>query len=194
MAIELPELPYAKDALAPHISPETLDFHYGAHHATYVKNLNNLIRDTEFAGASLEDIVSKATGGIFNNAAQVWNHTFYWNSLSPDGGGEPTGKAKEAIDQTFGSFAKFKEEFSSKAATLFGSGWCWLVRNPDGSISIEQTQNAGTPLTEGKHPLLTCDVWEHAYYIDYRNARPKYLEAFWNLVNWSFLERNLTSK
>ncbi len=191
MAIELPDLPYPKGALAPHISAETLDFHYGKHHTTYVKNLNNLIQNTDFASASLEDIVRKAEGGIFNNAAQVWNHTFYWNSLSPDGGGEPSGAAKTAVDQAFGSFDKFKEEFTGKSITLFGSGWCWLVKNSDGSLSIEQTQNAGTPLTEGKTPLLTCDVWEHAYYIDYRNARPKYLESYWNLVNWSFLEANL---
>ncbi len=194
MAIELPELPYPKDALAPYISAETIDFHYGAHHATYVKNLNNLIRDTEFAEASLEDIICKAGGGIFNNAAQVWNHTFYWNSLSPDGGGEPTGRVKDALDQAYGSYAKFQEEFTAKAATLFGSGWCWLVKNPGGSLSIEQTQNAGNPITEGKKPLLTCDVWEHAYYIDYRNARPKYLESYWKLVNWSFLDRNLGEK
>jgi Fe-Mn family superoxide dismutase len=194
MAIELPELPYPKDGLAPHISAETIDFHYGAHHATYVKNLNNLIRDTEFANASLEDIISKAEGGIFNNAAQIWNHTFYWNSLSPDGGGEPTGSVKDALDQAYGSFAKFKEEFATKAATLFGSGWCWLVKSPDGTLSIEQTKDAGNPMTEGKKPLITCDVWEHAYYIDYRNARPKYVEAFWNLVNWSFLESNLGGK
>jgi Fe-Mn family superoxide dismutase len=191
MAIELPELPYAKDSLAPHISPETIDFHYGAHHATYVKNLNNLIRDTEFAEASLEDIICKAGGGIFNNAAQVWNHTFYWNSLSPDGGGAPTGKVKEALDQAYGSYAKFQEAFTGKAATLFGSGWCWLVKNSDGTLAIEQTHDAGNPITEGKKPLLTCDVWEHAYYIDYRNARPKYLESYWNLVNWSFLDSNL---
>jgi Fe-Mn family superoxide dismutase len=191
MAIELPDLPYPKDALAPHISAETLEFHHGKHHATYVKNLNNLIQNTDFASASLEDIVRKADGGIFNNAAQVWNHTFYWNSLSPDGGGEPGGKAKAAIDQAFGSFEKFKEEFTGKSTTLFGSGWCWLVKSSDGSLSVEQTQNAGTPLTEGKTPLLTCDVWEHAYYIDYRNARPKYLESYWNLVNWRFLEANL---
>ena len=194
MAIELPELPYPKDGLAPHISAETIDFHYGAHHATYVKNLNNLIRDTEFANASLEDIISKAQGGIFNNAAQIWNHTFYWNSLSPDGGGAPAGSVKDALDQAYGSFAKFKEEFSTKAATLFGSGWCWLVRNPDGTLSIEQTKDAGNPMTEGKKPLITCDVWEHAYYIDYRNARPKYIEAFWNLVNWGFLGSNLGGK
>jgi Fe-Mn family superoxide dismutase len=191
MAIELPELPYPKGALAPYISAETIDFHYGAHHATYVKNLNNLISDTEFAEASLDDIVRNAGGGIFNNAAQVWNHTFYWNSLSPEGGGEPTGRVKEALDQAYGSYAKFQEEFTAKAATLFGSGWCWLVQNPDGSLSIEQTQNADNPITERKKPLITCDVWEHAYYIDYRNARPKYLESYWKLVNWSFLDCNL---
>jgi Fe-Mn family superoxide dismutase len=191
MAFELPELPYPKDALVPHISRETLDFHYGKHHATYVANLNKLVTGTQFENETLESIITKAEGGIFNNAAQVWNHTFYWNSLSPDGGGEPTGAALDAIEGAFGSFTDFRESFAGKAATLFGSGWCWLVKNPDGSLSIEQTQNAGNPLTAGQTPLLTCDVWEHAYYIDYRNARPKYIEAFWNLVNWRFLEENL---
>ena len=190
MAIELPELPYAKDALAPHISAETIDFHYGAHHATYVKNLNNLIRDTEFAEARLEDIIAKADGGLFNNAAQVWNHTFYWNSLSPDGGGEPTGNVKDVLDQTYGSFAKFKEAFTTKAATLFGSGWAWVVKDGD-KLAIVQTKDADNPMTKGQKPILTCDVWEHAYYIDYRNARPKYIEAFWSLINWEFMEKNL---
>ena len=193
MKHELPELPYPSDALEPHISAETLAFHHGKHHRTYVDKLNELIVGTPHEEAALEEIIRNASGGIFNNAAQIWNHTFYWNSLSPDGGGEPTGAAKAALDQAYGSFGKFKEEFSGKAATLFGSGWCWLVKNADGSLSIEQTQNAGSPITEGKKPLITCDVWEHAYYIDYRNARPKYIEAFWNLVNWSFLERNLGS-
>jgi Fe-Mn family superoxide dismutase len=191
MSFELPELPYSRDALAPHISSETLDFHYGKHHAAYVANLNKLVQGTEFERASLEDIIRKAQGGIFNNAAQVWNHTFYWNSLSPRGGGEPGGAAKDAIVSAFGSVESFKETFTQKAATLFGSGWCWLVRNPDGTLAIEQTQNAGNPMTGGATPLLTCDVWEHAYYIDYRNARPRYIEAFWNLVNWSFLEKNI---
>ncbi|MDT8406968.1 MAG: superoxide dismutase [Fe] [Methylococcales bacterium] len=190
MAFELPALPYAKNALAPHISEETLEFHYGKHHQTYVTNLNNLVTGTEFAGKSLEEIVKAATGGIFNNAAQVWNHTFYWNSLSPNGGGEPTGGLANAINRSFGSFAEFKEKFTQCAVTTFGSGWAWLVKNPDGSLALVSTSNAATPLTEGQTPLLTCDVWEHAYYVDYRNARPKYLEAFWNLVNWEFAAQN----
>lgn len=191
MAITLPELPYAKDALTPHISPETLEFHYGKHHAGYVTKLNAAIEGTPLAEKSLEEIVRTSEGGVFNNAAQVWNHTFYWNSLSPQGGGEPTGAIKEAIDKNFGSFAEFQEKFTQAAATLFGSGWAWLVKNSDGSLSIEQTTNAETPLTKGQTPLLTCDVWEHAYYIDYRNARPDYIKAFWNLVNWDFANKNL---
>ncbi len=190
MAFELPALPYAKDALAPHISAETIEFHYGKHHQTYVTNLNNLIPGTEFEGLSLEDIVKKSSGGIFNNAAQVWNHTFYWNSLSPNGGGAPTGGLANAIDRTFGSFEKFKEEFTKTAVTTFGSGWAWLVKNPNGTLELVSTSNAGSPLTAGQTPLLTCDVWEHAYYIDFRNLRPKYLEAFWALVNWEFASAN----
>lgn len=190
MAFELPELLYAKNALAPHISEETLEFHYGKHHQTYVTNLNNLVPGTEFEGSSLEDIVTKSSGGIFNNAAQIWNHTFYWNSLSPKGGGEPTGALADEINKTFGSFVEFKEAFSKCAITTFGSGWGWLVKNADGSLALVSTSNAGCPLTEGQTPLLTCDVWEHAYYIDYRNARPKYLEAFWALVNWDFAAAN----
>lgn len=193
MAFSLPELPYAKDALAPHISEETINFHYGKHHQTYITNLNNLIPGTEFENLSLEDIVKKSSGGIFNNAAQVWNHTFYWNSLSPAGGGEPQGELAGAIDKTFGSFAKFKEEFTKCAVTTFGSGWAWLVRNADGSLALVSTGNAGCPLTTSQTPLLTCDVWEHAYYIDYRNARPSYLEAFWALVNWKFAEANYSA-
>jgi Fe-Mn family superoxide dismutase len=188
---KLPELPYAKDALAPHISAETIEFHYGKHHAAYVANLNKLIAGTEYADASLEDIVKKASGGLFNNAAQVWNHTFYWNCLSPKGGGEPTGALAEAINKSFGSFAAFKEKMSAAAVTQFGSGWAWLVKNADGSLAIEQTANAGTPLKDGKKPILTIDVWEHAYYVDYRNARPAYVEAFWKLVNWQFATANL---
>ena len=184
MAFELPALPYANDALAPHISPETIEYHYGKHHQTYVTNLNNLVPGTEFEGLSLEEIVKKSSGGIFNNAAQVWNHTFYWNSLSPNGGGEPTGGLANAIDRTFGSFEKFKEEFTKCAVTTFGSGWAWLVKNANGTLELVSTSNAACPLTAGQTPILTCDVWEHAYYIDYRNARPKYLEAFWALVNW----------
>ena len=181
----LPELPYARDALAPYISKETLDFHYGKHHAAYVANLNKLVKGTDFEGMSLEEIVKKAKPGpVFNNAAQVWNHTFYWNCLSPKGGGEPSGDLAEAIQKAFGSPAKFRDQFTNSAVTLFGSGWAWLVRNPDGGLAIEATSNAGNPMTAGATPLLTCDVWEHAYYIDYRNARPKYVEAFWKLVNW----------
>jgi superoxide dismutase, Fe-Mn family len=187
MAIELPALPYAKNALEPHISAETIDFHYGKHHQAYVTNLNNLIKGTEFEEADLETIVKKSSGGMFNNAAQVWNHTFYWNCLAPNGGGEPSGKLAEAITAAFGSFAAFKEQFTQTAITTFGSGWAWLVQRPDGSLGLVSTPNAATPLTGSDTPLLTCDVWEHAYYIDYRNARPKYVEAFWNLVNWDFV-------
>ncbi len=191
MAFELPALPYAKDALAPHISAETIEYHYGKHHKAYVDNLNKLVAGTEYEGKSLEDIIRSATGGIFNNAAQVWNHTFYWNCLSPNGGGEPSGALADAIAKAFGSFADFKEKFSTTAITTFGSGWAWLVKKPDGSLAVTSTSNAGNPLTDGDKPLLTCDVWEHAYYIDYRNARPKYVEAFWNLVNWEFVASNL---
>ena len=179
----LPELPYAMDALAPHISQETLEYHYGKHHATYVTNLNNLIKGTEFENASLEDIVKKSTGGVFNNAAQIWNHTFYWNSLSPNGGGTPAGMLAEAINAKFGSFDAFKDAFTKSAVGNFGSSWTWLVKKSDGSVDIVNTSNAATPLTTHDKPLLTCDLWEHAYYIDYRNARPKYMETFWNLVN-----------
>ncbi|HBA64682.1 MAG TPA: superoxide dismutase [Fe] [Methylococcaceae bacterium] len=193
MAYELPALPYAKDALAPHISEETLEFHYGKHHQTYVTNLNNLVPGTEFDGLPLEEIVVKSSGGIFNNAAQIWNHTFYWNSLSPNGGGEPTGDLANAINRAFGSFDEFKAAFTKCAVTTFGSGWAWLVKNKDGSLALVSTGNAGCPLTEGQTPLLTCDVWEHAYYIDYRNARPAYLEAFWALVNWDFASANYTA-
>ena len=191
MKHELPELPYAKNALEPHISAETLEYHHDKHHATYVNNLNNLVPGTEFEGKSLEEIITSApAGGVFNNAAQVWNHTFYWNCLSPNGGGEPTGAVADAINKAFGSFTDFKEKFSTSAATNFGSGWTWLVKNSDGSVEIANTSNAGCPLSDGKTPLLTCDVWEHAYYIDYRNLRPKYVEAFWNLVNWEFVAQN----
>ncbi len=191
MAHTLPALPYALDALAPHISQETLEFHYGKHHQTYVTNLNNLIAGTEFENASLEDIIKKSSGGVFNNAAQVWNHTFYWNSLSPNGGGEPTGALLEAINAKWGSVAAFKEAFNKSGAGNFGSGWTWLVKKEDGTLDIVNTSNAATPLTGNDKPLLTCDVWEHAYYIDYRNARPKYLETFWNIVNWEFAAANL---
>jgi Fe-Mn family superoxide dismutase len=191
MAFTLPALPYELDALAPHISKETLEFHYGKHHQTYVTNLNNLVAGTEFENASLEDIVRKSSGGVFNNAAQVWNHTFYWNSLSPKGGGEPSGKLLDAINGKWGTVAAFKEAFNKSAAGNFGSGWTWLVKKQDGSLDIVNTSNAATPLTTSDVPLLTCDVWEHAYYIDYRNARPKYLENFWSLVNWEFAAANL---
>lgn len=191
MPFTLPELPYAKNALAPHISEETLEYHYGKHHQAYVTNLNNLVPGTEFENMSLEEIIKKSSGGVFNNAAQIWNHTFYWNCLSPNGGGEPTGVLLEKIKQAFGSFAEFKEKFSELSIKTFGSGWGWLVQNADGSLALVSTSNAGTPMTNGQTALLTCDVWEHAYYIDYRNARPKYVEAFWSLVNWKFVESNL---
>jgi len=191
MAIELPALPYDRTALEPHISAETIDYHYGKHHQTYVTNLNNLIKGTELENADLETIVKKSCGGMFNNAAQVWNHTFYWNGLKPGGGGEPTGKLAELITKTWGSFAAFKEEFTKTAIGTFGSGWAWLVQRPDGSLGLVSTSNAATPLTGDDNPLLTIDVWEHAYYIDYRNARPKYIEAFWNLVNWDFAASRL---
>jgi Fe-Mn family superoxide dismutase len=191
MAFTLPELPYAKDALVPHLSVETLEFHHGKHHNAYVTNLNNLVPGTEFEGKSLEDIIKTSSGGIFNNAAQIWNHTFYWHSLSPKGGGAPTGKVGEAINKTWGSFDKFKEEFNKMAVGNFGSSWTWLVKKADGSLAIVNTSNAGTPITEkGVTPLITVDLWEHAYYIDYRNLRPKYLEGFWSLVNWDFANAN----
>lgn len=190
MAHELPALPYAMDALAPHISKETLEYHYGKHHNAYVTNLNKLIEGTDFANVSLEETVRNATGGMFNNAAQIWNHTFYWHCLSPSGGGAPQGDLAKAIDKSFGSFDEFKSEFSNKAVTLFGSGWAWLVRRDDGTLAIEQTANADTPLTGADKPLMTCDVWEHAYYVDYRNARPDYVKAFWKLVNWDFVADN----
>ncbi|HXH64542.1 MAG TPA: superoxide dismutase [Fe] [Mariprofundaceae bacterium] len=190
MSFELPPLPYAQNALEPHISAETLEYHYGKHHSTYVTNLNKLTEGTDNAGKSLEEIIKSASGGLFNNAAQVWNHTFYWNCLSPNGGGAPTGALAAAIDAAFGSFDAFKEKFSTSAATNFGSGWTWLVKGADGKLAIVNTSNAGCPITDGVTPVLTCDVWEHAYYIDYRNARPKYVEAFWKLVNWEFAAAN----
>jgi Fe-Mn family superoxide dismutase len=190
MTFQLPELPYALDALAPNISRETLEYHHGKHHQAYVNNLNNLIPSTNYEGLSLEEIIKQSSGGVFNNAAQVWNHTFYWNCLTPNSTGKPSGALAEAIDNTFGSFDKFKENFSKTAIGTFGSGWAWLVKNPDGSIELLSSSNAGTPMTQGKTALLTCDVWEHAYYIDYRNARPTYVEKFWELVNWQFVEEN----
>lgn len=188
----LPKLPFANDALAPNISAETIEYHYGKHHKTYVDNINRLIQGTEWADRSLEDIIKKAPpGGIFNNAAQVWNHTFYWNGLSPQGGGEARGETADALIKTFGTLKDFQDKFTNAAVTLFGSGWAWLVKNPDGSLAIESTSNAGNPLRDGKKPLLVCDVWEHAYYIDYRNARAKYLESFWKIVSWDFVAANL---
>ncbi len=190
MKHELPDLPYAKNSLEPHISAETLEYHHDKHHAKYVANLNDLVDGTEFADLPLEDVIRQSTGKIFNNAAQAWNHAFYWDCLSPQGGGKPQGALAEAIDRQFGSFEQFQEKFNDSATSLFGSGWTWLVQDPDGRLAIESGGNADTPLADGgKKPLLTCDVWEHAYYIDYRNARPKYLEAFWNLVNWSLVNQ-----
>ncbi|HHQ4455554.1 superoxide dismutase [Fe] [Aeromonas hydrophila] len=194
MAFELPALPYAINALEPHISQETLEYHHGKHHNTYVVNLNNLMPGTEFEGKSLEEIIKTSTGGIFNNAAQIWNHTFYWHCLSPNGGGEPTGALADAITKAFGSFAEFKDAFTKSAIGNFGSSWTWLVKKADGSLAIVNTSNAGCPLTEaGTTPLLTVDLWEHAYYIDFRNLRPKYMETFWTLVNWEFVAKNLAA-
>ena len=186
----LPQLPYSLDALSPHISKETLEYHYGKHHQTYVTNLNNLIKETEFADSSLEEIIKKSSGGVFNNAAQIWNHTFYWHSLSPQGGGEPTGALKDAINKKWGSFDEFKKAFTQTCVGTFGSGWGWLVKTPAGELELVSTSNAATPLTTANKPLVTCDVWEHAYYIDYRNSRPNYMDAFWKLVNWEFASKN----
>lgn len=190
----LPALPWARDALQPHISQETIDYHYGKHHQTYVTKLNGLVEQKpELEGKSLEELMEahKAGGPVFNNAAQIWNHTFYWNSLSPNGGGAPTGAIGEKINAQFGSFEKFQEQFTGACVNHFGSGWAWLCLNKDGSLSIDQTHDAGCPLLEGKTPLLTCDVWEHAYYVDYRNVRPDYVKAWWNLVNWEFANKNM---
>lgn len=192
MSFELPALPYERDALAPHISAETIDYHYGKHHQAYVTNLNKLIDGTDHSGKSLEEIIRSSDGGLFNNAAQVWNHTFYWNSLSPNGGGAPSGELADAINAAFGSFEEFKEKFTASAAGNFGSGWTWLVKNSSGALEIANTSNAGTVITdESVTPLLTCDVWEHAYYVDYRNARPEYLKNFWEIINWEFAASNL---
>ena len=190
MAFELPALPYEKNALEPHISAETLEYHYGKHHQAYVTKLNDLTDGSPDANKSLEEIIKSASGNLFNQAAQVWNHTFYWHCLSPQGGGEPSGALGEAISAKFGSFDKFKEEFNAKAAGNFGSGWTWLIKTDDGGVDILNTDDADTPIAHGKTPLLTIDVWEHAYYIDYRNARPKYLEAVWNVINWDFVSQN----
>ena len=192
MAFSLPDLPYPKDALAPHISPETLEFHHGKHHAGYVAKLNAAVeQDASLQGKSLEEVIKAAKGGVYNNAAQVWNHTFYWNSMSPNGGGEPTGKLAEAITRDFGSVDAFKTQFTATAGGHFASGWAWLVKKPDGKLAIVDTHDAATVATTENTPLLTCDVWEHAYYIDYRNARPDYIKAWWNLVNWDFAAKNL---
>lgn len=193
VSIMLPPLPYEKNALQPHISEETLMYHYEKHHNTYVINLNKLIVGTEFESCTLEEIVKKSTGAIFNNAAQVWNHTFYWHCLSPQGGGEPTGALLSAIERAFGSFDAFKEQFTQTALTTFGSGWAWLVQDEQGQLKIVSTSNAGSPMTSGLTAMLTCDVWEHAYYIDYRNMRADYVKAFWSLVNWSFVESHFKS-
>lgn len=190
MAHQLPELPYPKNALAPYFSEETLNYHYGKHHQAYVTNLNKLVEATDLADKNLGQLIKTTDGAVFNNAAQVFNHTFYWHSLNPKGGGEPSGRFADALIKQFGSIEKFKDEFTQKALGLFGSGWCWLVKNEHGQMEIVQTFNAGCPITVGKEPLLTCDLWEHAYYVDYRNARAKYIEAFWALVNWDFAAQN----
>ena len=191
MAFSLPPLPYEMNALEPHISSETLEFHYGKHHQTYVNNLNGLVEGTDNASKSLEEIIMSSDGGLFNNAAQVWNHTFYWNCMGPNGGGNPTGSAADAINQAFGSFDNFKDQFSKSAATNFGSGWTWLVKNSSGALEIQNTSNAGCPMTSGNKAVLTIDVWEHAYYVDKRNARPAYIESWWNLVNWDYVNSQL---
>lgn len=188
MTFQLPNLPYEMNALEPYISRETLEYHYGKHHKAYVDNLNKLVEGSDAAKKTLEELIKSSTGGIFNNAAQVWNHTFYWHCMKPHGGGEPSRKLADAIKKAFGSFDAFKELFSKTAATTFGSGWAWLVKNTAGDLEIISASNAANPMTDNKKPLLTCDVWEHAYYIDYRNARPKYIENFWHLVNWEFVE------
>ncbi len=194
MAHTLPDLPYAKNALAPHISEETLEFHYGKHHNAYVTNLNKLIDGTEFADAALEDIIKKSSGGVYNNSAQIWNHTFFWNSMKPNGGGAPTGALANAINAKWGSFDDFKAAFQASAVGNFGSGWTWLVKKADGSVDIVNMGAAGTPLTTGDTALLCIDVWEHAYYIDYRNARPKFVETFLtSLANWDFAGANFTA-
>ena len=190
MEHKLPPLPYAMDALQPHISKETLEFHYGKHHQAYATNLNNLIKGTEFENLSLEEIIKKSSAGVSNNSAQIWNHTFYWNSLSPKGGGKPSGALAAAIDKKWGSFDAFKDAFTKSAVSNFGSGWTWLVKKADGTVDIVNTTGAGTPLTGSDTALITCDVWEHAYYVDYRNRRPDYVGAFWNLVNWEFAAKH----
>jgi len=193
MQHELPPLPYPMDALEPHISKETLEYHYGKHHKTYVDKLNDLIKGTEYENASLEDIIRRADGKIFNNAAQIWNHTFFWNCMTPKSSGKPSGALAQAIDKSFGSFDEFKKKFSTASADLFGSGWTWLVTRDDGSLAIEPLKDAQTPVKSGGKALLTLDVWEHAYYIDYRNKRPDFIAAFWNIVNWEFAAKNFAA-
>lgn len=191
MAFELPALPYAQDALAPHISAETMQYHYGKHHAGYVNKLNAAVeKDAALQGKSLEELITSTSGGVFNNAAQVWNHTFYWNGMSPNGGGAADGAVGDAIAAKWGSFDAFKAEFSAAAGGQFGSGWAWLVKDANGDLQIRATSNAGNPLTDGETPLMTCDVWEHAYYVDQRNGRGDYVQAWWNLVNWDFVNAN----
>ncbi|AFZ82770.1 superoxide dismutase [Candidatus Kinetoplastidibacterium crithidiae] len=188
----LPDLPYKIDSLSPYISKETLEFHYGKHHQTYINNLNSLIQNTEFQEMSLEEIIKKSSGAIFNNAAQVWNHNFYWNSICPDSTKKPEGNLADAINQKWGNFESFKLEFNKQAASNFGSGWTWLVKKSDRSLEILNTSNAGTIVNSNDKAMITCDVWEHAYYIDYRNARVKYLENFWSIINWKFAEQNFS--
>jgi len=187
MNYELPKLPFKLNALEPYISKKTLEFHYGKHHQAYVNNLNRLTQGTKFENKTLEDIIKEAEGGIYNNGAQVWNHTFYFESFSSEGGGEPAGELMEAINKSFGSFSEFKEKFTNAAATLFGSGWVWLIKDNNGKLDVIQESNAGNPIRNGLKPILTCDVWEHAYYLDYQNKRPDYIEAFWNLINWDII-------
>ncbi len=194
MSFQLPDLPFPKDSLKPIISEESFDYHHGKHHNAYVTNLNKLIEGTDFADMDLESIIKKSDGGIFNNGAQHYNHTFFWNCLSPNGGGTPTGEILAAINNSFGSFEVFKEKFSNAAATLFGSGWAWLAKNHEGKLEILQLSNAGTPITLDKKPILTIDVWEHAYYIDYKNARPQFIEKFWDIVNWDFVAKQLVTQ
>lgn len=191
MAFTLPELPYAKTALAPYMSEETFNFHHGKHHNAYVTNLNNLIPGTKYENMSLEEIILSSEGGVFNNAAQIWNHTFFWNCLAPNAGGAPTGKIADLINKKWGNYETFQAEFAKSAAGNFGSGWTWLVQNANGDVEIFNTSNAGCPLTSKLNPLLTIDVWEHAYYIDYRNARPDFIKNYWAIVNWDFANKNL---
>jgi Fe-Mn family superoxide dismutase len=192
MTFELPALPYEKNALEPHISSETLEYHYGKHHQAYITKLNDLVEGTADAGKSLEAIIKTSSGALFNQAAQAWNHTFFWHCLSPSGGGEPSGPLVDAINAKFGSFDQFKDTFNTKAISNFGSGWTWLIKTTDGAVDIINTDDADTPIAHDQTPLLTIDVWEHAYYLDYHNARPKYLDAVWNVINWEFAAQNFS--